>query len=112
MTSRYTGRRRFINADAIYDNLLEERGVGAITQYGTHIMRPLTRHQRGHLSVAQKRWGVGDRLYKLSAQYYGDARYWWVIARYNNRPTEAHFKAGDIVFIPLPRETIFDMYGV
>ena len=35
-------------------------------------------------------------------KYYGDAEYWWLIAWYNNKPTESHFKLGDVVYIPLP----------
>jgi len=112
MASRYNGRSRFTNADKIYENILEERGLGSIRQYTTGFMRKLTRQQRNHLSIAQQRWTVGDRLYKLAAHYYGNPKYWWVIARFNSKPTDAHFKAGDIVYIPMPRETIFDMYGV
>jgi hypothetical protein len=92
--------------------MLEERGVTSITQYTTKIMPDLSRAQRNHLSVAQKLWTVGDRLYKLSAQYYGSPKYWWVIARFNNKPTDAHFNVGETVYIPMPREVIFDMYGV
>ena len=47
-------------------------------------------------------WGLGDRLYKLAHQYYGDPALWWIIAWYNTRPTEAHFKQGDVIRIPLP----------
>jgi len=112
MASRYNGRKKFINGDPMYYNILEERGIGSVKQYGTGFMAQLSRQQRKHLSISQKQWTVGDRLYKLAAKYYGNPQYWWIIARFNNKPTDAHFNLGDMVLIPLPRETIMDMYGV
>jgi len=112
MGSRFTGRSRFRNAVPMYYNIFEERGVTGVTQYATRIMRKLNKADRAHLSIAEKQWSIGDRLYKLAAEYYGSPQYWWVIARFNNKPTDAHFNLGDMVYIPLPRETIFDMYGV
>ena len=43
---------------------------------------------------------MGDRYYKLAASFYGDARYWWIIAWFNKKPTESHIKVGDIIRIP------------
>jgi len=96
----------------MYEKILEDRGVTGITQYATRVMRNLNKGDREHLSVTSKYWTTGDRLYKLAAEYYGTPQYWWVIARFNNKPTDAHFKLGDTVYIPMPRETILDMYGV
>mgnify|MGYP005822206763 FL=1 len=112
MASRYDKRRKFRNVDPLYENIFEERGVNSIVQYTTPTMKRVTRAERSRLDVMQKRWVTGDRLYKLAAEHYGSSRYWWVIARFNYKPTDAHFKVGDTVYIPLPRETIFDIYGV
>jgi hypothetical protein len=35
---------------------------------------------------------------------------WWLIGWYNQKPTEAHFKIGDTVLIPLPLEEILGYY--
>ena len=43
---------------------------------------------------------MGDRMYKYASQYYGSTSYWWVIAWYNNKPTDAHYKIGDPIYIP------------
>jgi len=45
-------------------------------------------------------WTLGDRYYKLSANFYGDPNYWWVIAWFNKKPTESHLKIGDVIRIP------------
>jgi len=57
-------------------------------------------------------WGVGDRYYKLAAQYYGDPTYWWVIALFNNKPLETDLSAGDIVVIPTPLEIVISAMEV
>ena len=46
-------------------------------------------------------WSQGDKLYKLANVYYGDKNLFWVIGLYNNKPTDAHFNFGDVVFIPI-----------
>ena len=56
-------------------------------------------------------WGLGSRLHKLSEIYYGDPSYWWIVALYNKKPTEAHYSIGDIVRIPVPLETALENMG-
>ena len=56
-------------------------------------------------------WKLGDRYHKLASEYYADSELWWVIASYNKKPTEFHLKAGDIVYIPMPLETVLYYMG-
>jgi len=46
-------------------------------------------------------WSYSDRYYKLAYTYYGDARYWWVIAWWNALPTEAEVATGQVIEIPV-----------
>ena len=46
--------------------------------------------------------GIGDKMYKFSHEIYGDAQYWWLIAWFNNKPTDIHCKIGEVLYIPLP----------
>ena len=110
MPSRYDNRLIFNNRNSLYGPLRQSRSVRFFRQYTTPELKKLTRWKRGQLTVQQHVWGMGDRLYKLAATHYGDGTYWWVIARFNNKPTEAHFKPGDIVSIPLPREAIVKFF--
>jgi len=112
MPSRYNGRKKFRNIDPLYDNIFEERDVTAVVQYTTPKFHGAGISQFNRLSIAQELWTTGDRLYKLAAKHYGSGRYWWVIARFNKKPTDAHFQIGDTVYIPLPREVIFEIYNV
>ena len=49
---------------------------------------------------------TGDSLSKIAFKHYGDARYWWVLAWFNAKPTDFHCEIGDIIEIPLPLEEV------
>jgi len=106
MGNRYNNKTVFRNQSEEYENILEERQVPYIRQYGTPQMYVPTPAQRSELVRIQHIWKVGDRFYKLALKYYNDSQYWWVIALYNQKPTEAHLKNGDVLLIPLPLEDI------
>tara|TARA_Y100000034_G_scaffold133713_1_gene200025 strand:+ start:1048 stop:1386 length:339 start_codon:yes stop_codon:yes gene_type:complete len=110
MSSRYDDRTVFNNGDEIYFHLLEERGLKHIVQYESAIFEKLEPANVARLSVTHKIWTIGDRLYKIAAQHYGDAKYWWIVARFNGKPTESHFRVGDVVAIPGPPDIIIDLY--
>jgi len=48
----------------------------------------------------------------MANQYYGDVRFWWIIAWYNGAPTEANLKVGDAIEIPLNIEDALRVLGV
>ena len=54
---------------------------------------------------------MGDRYYKLADGYYGDSRYWWIIAWFNKKPTESHIKVGDIIRVPTSLGDILSAMG-
>jgi len=106
MGNRYDNREIFQNNNETYDEILEERNVPFIRQYGTPQMSRPTAAQISSFSLINHIWVVGDRYYKLAIKYYGDAQYWWVIALYNGKPTEASIRVGDMITIPLPLERV------
>jgi nucleoid-associated protein YgaU len=53
-------------------------------------------------------WSMGDRYYKLAYRFYGDSKDWWVIAKFNQKPTESHVKIGDIILIPKPLNLVIN----
>jgi hypothetical protein len=110
MASRYDNRRVFRNGDKIYYNILEDRGLSSVVQYVTPRFAKVTQGDLTRVAPLQKVWTVGDRLYKLAAEHYGNSKLWWVIARFNNKPTDAHCKLGEIIYIPLPLETMLQYY--
>ena len=110
MTSRYTNTKVFRNRLARYENVFEERGVKGITQYQTTQFKHLTDAQKASLYEKSYSWQVGDRLEKISSREYNDPQYWWIIARYNNKPTDAHYERGDTVKIPHPLNLVLNYY--
>ena len=106
MANRYNNATPFVNNSPLYEDVLQERNVNYIRQFRTGKLRTPTITERSRLQRIRHVWTLGDKLYKLAYKYYGDSRLWWVIAWYNLRPTEAHFKTGDVIRIPLPLDKV------
>ncbi len=100
--NRYSGRTKKVSNGGLYTDHLEARGRSFIRHYSTPILRYPTDQEKKTLIQIGHIWKTGDRYYKLADQHYGDSRYWWVIAWYNKKPTEAHLSLGDSVYIPTP----------
>jgi nucleoid-associated protein YgaU len=110
--SRYTNKRKIVNASEYYAPLRRSRGLRAIVQYETLMLHNPTVSQRTSLKTNTHIWKYGDRYYKLANQYYGDSRLWWVIAWYNARPTEANIQTGDVIAIPLSIQDILTVLRI
>lgn len=112
MTSRYAGTSIGINDLEQYQEILKEKGVKFIRQYFSPNLRHPTVEDAMELELIGHTWAIGDRFYKLAYRYYGDSTLWWVIAWYNQTPTEAQVQIGDTLQIPLPLDKILRMLGV
>ena len=110
MASRYGPTPIGINSSNKYSELFQDRNVKFIQQYTTTEMNALSSGEVGTLNLISHTWIMGDRYYKLAYEYYNDSKLWWVIARFNQKPTEAHLKVGDTVLIPLPLEQVLQFW--
>ena len=110
MSNRYDDRKIFKNSNLLYKNIFEDRGVKYIRHFNTPQTPHPTISQIRELNNVQHIWKTGDRFYKLASQYYSAPEYWWVIAQYNKRPTEAHLQPGDVLYVPLPLQTVLGFY--
>jgi|10_taG_2_1085330.scaffolds.fasta_scaffold79601_2 nucleoid-associated protein YgaU len=110
MYSRYGNRVVRANNNELYRELFEERGIRQVRQYLTPSKSELTTSQRMMLNTTDHTWKTGDRLWKLASQYYGDATLWWVIAWYNEKPTDSHYLRGSTVYVPFPLGRILAFY--
>jgi len=106
MPTRYDKRLILSNDDELYKKFIEKRDLKAIRQYGTGTLKYPTVEEMKRMTRVRHIWKAGDRYYKLSVEHYGSARYWWVIALFNQRPTEADVAVGDQIYIPVPLEAI------
>tara|TARA_R100000008_G_C3477923_1_gene112329 strand:- start:89 stop:424 length:336 start_codon:yes stop_codon:yes gene_type:complete len=109
-SSRYRRKKPIRTDGEQYEEWLDLRGVKFIDHFKTPSM-PAIRQTRT-LTLTAHVWKQGDRYWKLAAKHYGDATYWWVIAKFNYRPTDAHCKLGDTIIIPKPLSSLMRLYGV
>ena len=109
--NRLSNREIFKNMNILYDEKFKQKDLQRINQLDTaHIIFP-SNESLASLSYDTRVWQVGDRLHKIAYQTYGDSRYWWVIAQFNKKPTDHHFKVGDIFYVPLNLEEALNSFG-
>ena len=108
---RYMRNEIFENDSETYRRYLKKRGIKKVIQYNTSKFRHPDIKDLENFDRINYIWKVGDRYYKLANEYYGDSTKWWVIALYNQKPTDCHLSAGDIVYVPHPLETVLYYLG-
>lgn len=81
-----------------YFEILERRGMKTIRLRRTKTFESA----RGmEITVREEHtWSHGDNLRRLSQKYYYSPDFWWILAFVNKKPTDAHFKIGDILLVP------------
>ena len=110
-SGRYDDRSVAENTNPLYKKYLKDsRGLKKIQQYFSPEFRYPNAAELYDLHTTSHIWKLGDRYYKLAHKHYGDPQMWWVIALYNQRPTEAHVSVGDVVFIPKPIEIVVQYF--
>lgn len=112
MTDRMTSRKIYKNSKKIYKYLREQRGLKFVKHYNTPTFKELTVEDMSTLDIVEETWNNGTRLFKLAHKYYGDSTMWWLIALFNEKPTDSHFSPGDVVYIPMPIEKVLSLYGL
>jgi hypothetical protein len=110
--SRYFRRAVFRTSSPLYEERLKKSGLNEIRYYETPRFQEFDEDEYFDIEDIAHEWSSGDRYYKLAHTYYGNAELWWIIARYNAKPTEAHVAIGDIINIPTPLWKVRSMMGV
>lgn len=110
---RYKNNRILKNDTEEYRTFIERRGLTSITHYGMGGLKYPTASEIGNFDIQKEEWKKGSALWKLAAQYYNNrSELWWVIAQFNQKPTDHHFIIGDIVYIPMPLDKVLRSYGL
>jgi len=110
MSVRFSNRRILLNQEEEYERFFKRRHISSIRQWSTGRLYYPTVSDLRAITRNQHIWKAGDRYYKLAIQYYGQAQYWWVIALFNKKPTEAHLRVGQSISIPMPLQAILRVY--
>jgi len=111
MPKRNKRRSIATNADQMYNKVFKKKGVKSIIQYSTPVFRRPTQDKLDSISYQPYIWTAGDRYWRLADKFYGDRNYWYIIARFNNKPTEAHIKVGDEIRIPTDLGKAIEVLG-
>ena len=109
---RNRSRTTFFNNENLYDEFFDKKNKKGFIQYSSPNFNEVTQEQKDELATHSYTWKTGDRFYKLAFEFYGKSEYWWIIALFNNTPTESHVKRGDIISVPLDYEAVVRLYGV
>lgn len=104
--SRYFKKEVVKNDLDFYSDLLENRDLNVIYHHRQTQDLGLTPEFVKNLRFKQTTWTISTKLHKLSYEYYGTTELWWVIGLVNTKPTDIHWKPGDIVYIPTNPEEI------
>ena len=107
--SRYSRRRKAVNSNKMYQKTFEKRQVEQVTQYRTPVMSYPTEEDLKRIEYIVHTWHYGDQFYKLANKHYGDPKLWWVIAQFNQKPTEGHMEIGEEIRIPFPLARVLKM---
>lgn len=111
MTRRTDDRLIVNNRHNLYKRKLKDRGLKSFRHFLSPRFRNVTEEDLQDIETVEILWHPGDRLYKLSHRYYGDPTYWWIIAWFNEKPTDAHFEPGDPVVVPLPLDHMIGLFS-
>ena len=98
MPEYYKENNIISNNDETYEELLQSRGVISIDHYRTKTFKDINIK---NIRSFKYTWTQRDTLHKLAVKFYGDAEFWWVIGLANGKPTDAHYKFGDNILIPI-----------
>lgn len=109
---RYNSETPMLNDSEYYEFLKKKRGVKYLTHFPTPVLYNPDIVDRAMIPTDPLVWSYGDHFYKVAHQYYGNPRYWWVIAWYNGFPTEADIKIGDLIDIPVNLEDALRVLGL
>ena len=110
-TARYDSRRTAILDNQMYKELYDKHGKKFFKIYRTGMLKYPTLEEIKMLNIRGHRWSYGDRYDKLASKYYGDPRFWWVIAWFNKKPLEQDLRRGQVLNIPFPLEYVLDFMG-
>ena len=98
---------RFNDSDLI-KKILDYKNISNVLHYRTSPIKLPTDEEKIKIKTISIVWKRGDRLFKYAEEYYQNPELWWIIGMYNNKPTDAHFSIGDIVYIPVDLNNLFE----
>lgn len=97
--SRNNNKTQIKNNYNQYMHLLEKKDLKFINHYST-ISNIRKENLEKNILYTEYEWKSSDKFYKLAQEYYSDPSLWWIIAHFNNIPTEHQISVGQMIKIP------------
>ena len=104
--ARYSDRRKFFLDDELYKKLLSQRDRRSIVHYESPTLPPKDSALTRQLNIDYFTWLMVHNYYKVASKVYGRRELWWVIAWYNEKPSDTLIERGETIKIPRPVETV------
>ncbi|MHA2220386.1 MAG: hypothetical protein ACXACY_31295 [Candidatus Hodarchaeales archaeon] len=95
---KYYYEKKIIDKFTPYEPLLNDRDLKYVNLYTKGIKIKI---DYSKIPYRKHIWSKGDNLFRLANTYYSDKNMWWIIAFYNQKPTDAHFTIGEEMYIPV-----------
>ena len=95
---KYYYEKKIIDKSTPYEPLLNDRDLKYVDLYTEGIKIKI---DYSKISYRKHIWSKSDNLFRLANTYYNDKNMWWIIAFYNQKPTDAHFTIGEEIYIPV-----------
>ena len=109
---RYDSGTQIVHNDsAVMASSLIKRGAISIDHYSKQDFNEITLVDRASLENQKYIYKPGDRLFKIAFDAYGDAKFWWILAWWNQKPTDFHCRVGDIIYIPRPLKDVLYLWA-
>jgi hypothetical protein len=105
---RYEFREELQNESKFYSRKLKSLGVKRLTHFATPRFGTISEEEKQNIDTETVYWKINTKFYKLAHEYYGDSKLWWIIAFFNNMPTDSHANLGDVIFVPLNWEAVYN----
>ncbi len=94
---KYLNDQNGILSDDLYFEVFQKKEVKFLKIRRSNNFKKM---QDMELEIGQEHiWSQGDTLFRLANKYYGSYELWWTIGLINNKPTDGHYKVGDLVYI-------------
>lgn len=109
---RYSNSKIIVNIHENYEQYFRDRNVSLINTLENSKIKYPTETQLQTIHLEPYIWKDTDRFYKISYQFYKSPKYWWIIPFMNKKALESDFRAGDVVYIPMPLEKFIQIIGL
>jgi hypothetical protein len=104
--NRYINFRKIINNQESFSEIFENRNIKQLEQYILNNYKYPLPKEIDNLTLIPIEWKMGDKLHKVSDAFYGSPNYWYILALFNNTPTDYDISIGQTIYIPKPLELV------